>query len=354
MDSICEYRLYNQGLSPARFSSLHEAVYHFGGVQSQDFPGALWALAQRMKDSVTENQLLEDFNAGKILRTHALRPTWHFVSPKDIRWLVAFNAPLVKPIIEYYNKQLDLTEETFKRSNVILEKILRDNTFLTRAEIVKHLQKEGIKTIGMGYGHILITAELDGIVCSGPKKGAQHTYALLDERVPSSARFSYEESVVELAIRYFTSHGPALVKDFAWWSGLTITKAKEAVALAGKKLHHEKWGDKEYWYGSLSKERQADTEAWLLPNYDEYTIAYKDRSDFFTEEPIQIDKRNNVIFNHSILINGNIVGGWRRELKAKTVKVTQYLFRAVTAEEKKAIEAVTKKYGSFLEREISV
>jgi hypothetical protein len=351
-ETILNTRLHNQGLTTRRFKNIKDAVFNLGAVQSQDFPSALWALSQRIETVPNEKSLLESFNNGDILRTHALRPTWHFVSPKDIRWIVALNAPRVKPVMEYYNKKINLSIDDLKKGQHLLEKLLRDKHYLTRDEIVPHLKESGIKTNSMGYGHVMIWAELDGVICSGPKIGNKFTYALLGERAPKAKQVPEDESLAELAHRYFSSHGPAQIKDFTWWSGLSATQVKMAMEMNKNRLYSEKIEKKIYWFTSELSEEVPVLTAYLLPNYDEFTIAYKDRSLFLPETSTKLDARNNIIFNHSILINGHIVGGWRRELKRDSVNVTITLFKKLNDSEDKALQDVLAKYTSFLEMKL--
>jgi hypothetical protein len=201
----------------------------------------------------------------------------------------------------------------------------------------------------MGYGHVLIWAELDGIICSGPKIGTKFTYALLGERAPKAKQVPEDESLAELAHRYFSSHGPAQIKDFTWWSGLSATQVKIAMELIKNKLYSEKIDGKLYWFTSLLEKDAPILRAFLLPNYDEYTIAYKDRSLFLPEKPSKLDARNNIIFNHSIVIKGEIVGGWRRELKKDSVSITITLFKNITSPEKKELQDSLDKYATYLD-----
>lgn len=349
---ILNTRLHNQGLATNKFKNIKEAVFSLGAVQSQDFPSALWALSQRIHGNPKEKELLETFNNGEILRTHALRPTWHFVSPKDIRWIVGINAPRVKPVMEYYNKKIGLHSDTFKKSQKIMEKLLRNKHYMSRDEIIPHLKEAGITTNGMGYAHIMMWAELDGVICSGPKIDKSFTYALLSERAPKAKQVPEDESLAELAHRFFSSHGPAQIKDFTWWSGLSATQVKQAMELNENKMFFEKIEGKTYWYTSGLEKNAVEKKVLLLPNYDEYTIAYKDRTLFLPIKPPKMDARNNIIFNHSIVIDGTVAGGWRRELKKNSVQVTVTLFRSLSQDEKKLVQKAIENYASFLELDL--
>ncbi len=179
---ILKLRLYNSGLSHSPFKSAVEAVSHSGAVQAQDFSAAKWALGLRIKNS-TDEDIEKAFNDGKILRIHVMRPTWHFVRPEDIRWMLELTAPRVKSLLANYNRKLGLDDALFARSNSAIVKALEGRTYLTRQELNAILADTGIGTDVQRLAHIITRAELDGLICSGPRRGKQFTYALLDERV---------------------------------------------------------------------------------------------------------------------------------------------------------------------------
>lgn len=346
---ILKYRLRNQGLIASSFKTPWEIVSWFGAMQSQDYPAATWALGLRLPNS-HDVDIDQAFNDGKILRTHVMRPTWHFVSPTDIVWLLTLTAPRVKAITAYYNRTLGLDKTILEKANTLLQKNLQGKNYLTRSEITNLFKQNGIDGSGLRTGHILINAELERIICSGPRKGKQFTYALIAERAPHAKRLDKEEALAELTKRYFVSHGPATVKDFAWWSGLTVADSKKGLEFNKSILQHEIIDGKSYWFSSASHPAENISQTgFLLPNYDEYTIAYKEREVFLDLSNMQgLDARGNVIFNHSIVIDGMIVGGWRRILKKDSVVFTWKLFTNITTAEKHIVEKAAKNYGKFL------
>src|SRR5262245_24524323 len=171
-----------------------------------------------------DDSIDELFNEGKILRTHVMRPTWHFVMPEDIRWMLKLTAPRINAVSAYYFRKMELDQAVLARSNAAISKALRGK-HLTREELGQVLGRAKIDAKGLRLIYLMIRAELDAVICSGPLRGKQFTYALLDERVPKCRTLKRDEALAELTIRYFTSHGPALLRDFVWWSGLTITDA---------------------------------------------------------------------------------------------------------------------------------
>ena len=232
------------GPGARKFESAREAVHWMGAVQSQDYLAAKWAVGQRMK-ACTDAAFDEAFSRGDILRTHVLRPTWHFVSPADLRWMLALTAPRVNALRAYYNRQHGLDEAVFARSRAVIAKALEGGAHRTRDELGDILATAKIGGGPERRGNILLDAELEGLVCSGPLRGKHHTYALVEARAPEAARApSRDEALAELARRFFVSHGPATLKDYVWWSGLTVADARAGVENVTPRLAREVVGDR--------------------------------------------------------------------------------------------------------------
>ena len=219
---LASQRLANQGLVSPSFTTPVDVVSWLGAVQAQDYYGAKWAVGQRMREA-TDDAIEAAFTEGAILRTHVLRPTWHFVAPADIRWMLRLTAPRVNTTIGSYYRKLGLDDTVFRRTNKALTRALRGGRQLTRDALRQAVDRAGVVADGVRFGFILLRAELDGVICSGPREGKQFTYALLDERVPEARALTRDEALAELTRRYFTSRGPATVRDFVWWSGLTAS-----------------------------------------------------------------------------------------------------------------------------------
>lgn len=224
-------RLYNQQVLAPSLNDPAQVVAHMAAMQAQEYAHAKWAIALRTAGTVTDEDIETLFNGGKILRTHMLRPTWHFVAPQDIRWMLELTAPRVNAVNAFTYRKYGLDDKLFSKSNSVIEKLLRDHNYLTRDAIKDELRKGGIEGDGTMMSAIMMKAELDGLICSGPRIGNQFTYALLEERVPPAKKLTKEEALKELTLRYFTSRGPATIKDYTTWSGLTVKEAKEGVAL---------------------------------------------------------------------------------------------------------------------------
>jgi hypothetical protein len=338
----------NQQLANNNQFSPAELCGWMGAIQSQDFGAAKWAIGLR-NPALKDTDVEEAYNRGEILRTHLMRPTWHFVSPENIRWLVQLTAPRVDALCKYNYKRLELDDAIFKRSNQIITNALAENNFLTRNEIGEVLGKNGIIATDLRLIHLMIKAELDGLVCSGPMKGKQFTYALMEERVKNQPTPDRDECLSRLAQLYFTSHGPATVPDFAWWCGLAAKDVARAMELAKHHLNKETIEGKVYWYKNFVSTLQNDEPTcFLVPNFDEYLISYKDR-DLMLEGLTGDLKspRGNIIFSNAVIMDGRIAGIWKRELKKDRVLMEINCFRRLDAGEIEATQKAARRYGSF-------
>jgi DNA glycosylase AlkZ-like len=348
-------RLRNQRLSHTKFKTPHEVVQWLGAVQAQDYAGAKWALAQRMTDT-TDAVLDHAFNEGSILRTHVLRPTWHFVTPENIRWLLKLTAPRVLVKLATMDRQLELDRATIKRSNTIFVKTLQDGKQLTRTELEYIFQERGVNTTDLRMTYLMIHAELDGVICSGERRGKQFTYALLDERAPQTKSLTRDEALAEIVRRYFTSRGPARLQDFTWWSGLTMAEAKNGIEMVKSQLVSETIDDQAYWFSAAgSNQKEKSTTAYLLPNYDEYIVGYTSRSLIYdASHDNKLDARGNVLFQNTIVIDGQVVGTWKRTRKKNEAIVELTSFTKLTKAEKQAVDQAAERFGKFLELPVSL
>ena len=350
MNGIATRRLRAQRLTGEPFASAVDAVGWLGAVQAQDYTGAKWALGQRTR-GVTDADLDRLVDAGAILRTHVMRPTWHFVLPADIRWLLELTAPRVKAAMASSDRQLELDEAVLARSQAVMEAALGDGSHLTRGELGAALERAGISASGQRLGHLLMHAELDAVVVSGARRGRQPTYALLEARAPGARRLDRDGALAELAQRYFTSHGPAQVVDFAWWSGLTMADARRGLALAGPSLAHEVIDGVSYWSSPHAGPPVAGGPVGhLLPNYDEFLVAYRDRTAAL-DPAGRLDASalpNGSILAHVVVLDGQVRGGWKRRPQGRQVLVELGPLDALDADEAAALRRAAGDLGRFL------
>ena len=279
-----------------------------------------------------------------------MRPTWHFVTPTDIRWMLELTAPRVRILLAHMDRQLGQDQAVFKKSNSVLSEALRGGKQLTRSELAPILQRAGLATEELRLGHMLIHAELDGVICSGARKGKQFTYALLEERAPEAKTLDRAEALAELTRRYFRSHAPATLQDFVWWSGLTMSNARQGIEAVQSEFEAETVDGKTYWFPVFSSGQKSLSKAYLLPNYDEYTVGYKDRSAIF--DGTHIDKLvafRESILTQTILIGGEIAGTWKRTIKKSEVIVEIAPFTALKKAETQAVITAIEGYGKFLD-----
>jgi hypothetical protein len=325
-----------------------DVVRWFGAVQAQDFGPAKWSLGERLPGT-TDAEVQRSFDAGDFLRTHALRPTWHFVAPDDIRWLLRLTAPRVHATNAYVYRRVGLDAGAFAKAHDLLVEVLRGGAHRTRKDLAAVMDAAGLPSTGFGLGYLLMHAELDGLICSGPARGKQQTYALLEERVPAVPELDPDEALAELVTRYFTSHGPATAKDLRWWSSLTLADIARGVALAGHRLRHEVVDGVSYWSGWQETASFASPTVHLVQGYDEYVVA-------FAESKYVLDVSGTaralppgtVVPNGVVLLDGQVAGHWKRTSTRDTLRVEAVLYRAFTVAEAGALDAAAARQAAFL------
>ncbi|HTA82087.1 MAG TPA: winged helix DNA-binding domain-containing protein [Bacteroidia bacterium] len=350
---LAHYRLINQQVTEKKCTSVKELVGCLGAIQAQDYYMAKWAIGVRLKKS-TDALIEQAIDNAEIIRTHVLRPTWHFVAATDIRWMLELTAPHVRTILNSNGNRLGLTEKVYGKSHDIIIKELIGGKQLTREELMAELKKNKIATNDLRALHIMMRAELDGIVCNGSRRGKQFTYALMDERVPKAKRMDREEALTKLATRYFTSHGPATVYDFAWWSGLKMVDAKLAIELIRKSFDSRIINDKTYWFNDLGIKKKKTEGVHFLPAFDEYIISYKDRTTVMEPEMLKSAILKNAIFKPILVINGKVEGIWTRSIKKDRVEVDLNFFKFANKVNKQVLEDAIESYGHFMGSEIQL
>jgi len=351
--NLAAYRLHNQKLARPELRDPAEIVAWLGAVQSQDYSGAKWALGQR-GTGLTDAAVEQAFNEGRILRTHVMRPTWHFVTPADIRWMLALTAPRVSATCASYYRKNGIDSGVLARSNAALTRALRGGNHLTRSELAAILQRAGIAATGTRLGLLMMRAELDQVICSGPRRGKQFTYALLDERTPKATMLNKEEALAELTRRYFRSHGPATVRDFVWWSGLTVLDAKAGLDMNRSSLVQETVRDRTYWFVPQTGSPPASAESvYLLPNYDEYLIAYKDRGRLTTPGAKETVRKPDV-FAYHLIVDGDLAGSWKRTFKVNTVIIDVAPYASLTRANARGLADAAERQGKFLGMDVKL
>jgi hypothetical protein len=348
--AIAHARLANSRLVGPPFATAVDVVRWFGALQSQDIPGALWAVAQRMDPSTTILDVGAAYDRGEIVRTHALRPTWHFLAPDELRWIQALTGERVHRLNGTLQRRLGVTDGDFRRGMDALREAMSGGRALTRDELRASLVAAGID-VGEPFSTILLGmhAELEAVICNGPRRGRQVTFMLVDDLIPATPDRTREEMLGDLTIRYFASHGPALAKDMAWWSGLTVTDIRRGIDLAGDALEGRTIDDKAYVAARGRFEPAAVPEPFvrLLSNYDEYLGSYTDYTPIFDPSLPKARTAADVLGAHIVVRDGLVVGGWRRRLTAKVATVTATLLVPLSRGEHVALEAEAEAFGRF-------
>jgi hypothetical protein len=354
LSNISDIRLQNQQIAKHNFKSVQDLVHWMGAIQAQDYNMAKWAIGARLPNA-TDQKLEEAFRKGEIIRTHLLRPTWHIVSSTDIHWMLELTAPHIKSLLRSRHRELELDESTINKSKSIIENTLLGGNHLTREEICTQLQNAQISTEGQRAPHLLMICELDGIICSGSPKGRNQTYALLEERVVKPTSLTREESLAKLAGKYFTSHGPATIQDFIWWSGLPVKDAKNALESIKQKFVSIKTDQQTYWMSdSMPKIKTRPETSFLLPAYDEFIISYRDRSPSLLAEHHQKAISENGLFRPIIVENGRVTGIWKKIQKKDKVIIGISYFSMDKLADEEHLNCAGKLYGDFLNQKAEI
>jgi hypothetical protein len=357
LSDIANLRLISQQIAATKSETVKDLLGWMGAMQAQDYPMAKWAVGIRLPKS--KDKTIEDaLDKGEIIRTHVLRPTWHFVSAEDVYWMIELTSPHIKSSLKSSDRKLGLTETMYSKSNRIIEKALAPDRHVTREELIRNLTRAKIPTNNNRAWRFFLRAELDGIICSGatrPTKsfgrgrGKKQTYALLEKRVPRKKTFGREESLSQLARKYFTSHAPATVHDFAWWSGLSMTDARDALEMIQSDFVSEKINSGTYWLpNSFSFNKSHGSSVYLLPAYDEFIIGYRDRSAALNPVYQKKSVSENGLFRPVIVINGQVSGLWKKTVSKNSIVVETHFFRPHSKKEKQSINNAVAAFGDFI------
>lgn len=351
---ISNIRLISQQVASTKFKTVKDIVGWMGAMQAQDYAMSKWAIGARLPNS-TDKVIQAAIDKGEIIRTHLMRPTWHLVSADDIYWLLELTAPRIKASAKSRHNELGVTESLQKKCNAIITEALTGGNHLTKEELAPRFEEANIDINSNRFYHFMLCAELDGIACSGAIKGNKQTYALLNERVSKPKSLTREEALKKIAHKYFSSHGPATLQDFSWWSGLSVSDARNALDMVKSNFVSETVGAETYWFSnSFSKFTNDNHRAYLLPAYDEFIISYKDRSPSLQLENHPKAVSNNGVFKPVIVINGQVAGLWRRTIIKDRVVVETDFFQSPNKSIKGLIEKEAEIFGSFLGKKVAV
>ncbi len=351
---ILRRRLENQGLAHVGFRAPEKAVAWFGAVQAQDYLGSLWALGQRTRDA-TEASVEAAEARRAIVRTWPMRGTLHFVAAADVRWITQLLAPRVLARnAARIERQVGVDATVVARSREVVARALGGGQRLERAALYEVLERRRIRTGDSRGLHILGWLAMEGTICLAGRSGKQHTFALLDDWIPKTPVMDRTAALARLATRYFSSHGPATLQDFAWWAGITAKDAQLGLDGAGARLAREVIGKRAYYWGTRSRQRAhgvATPRVKLLPAYDEYTVAYADRTQLVADAT----KQNAMgLLGPAVVADGIVIGHWKRTLGKDRLQVAVRLFRPLTLSENQALVESADAFGEFAGQPVSL
>lgn len=352
---IARLRMESQQIATPVCEQPADVVRQLGAVQAQDFLGALWAVGLRTPGA-TEQDVERALADKAIVRTWPMRGTIHFLDPADVRWMLELLTPRVIPGINRRLAQLGLDETMIAVSREAVGKALRGGRQLERSALYRVMEAANIPTDQSRGLHILGRLAHDQLVCFGARAGKQPTFALLDEWAPHARSLPRDEALARLAQRYFTGHGPATLHDFVWWSGLTVTDARAGLSAAAPQLGHESAGGQDYYFAQdLPSAHPRPHEAFLLPPFDEFLVGYRDRSASLDKVHSQlVVPGGNGIFNPIVVIDGRVMGTWKRAFQKDAVALTFSPFSSFSGEQTQAIEAAAERYGRFVGKRVAL
>jgi hypothetical protein len=346
-------RLINQQIAISVTTTIKETVARMGAMQAQDYAMAKWAIGLRCKGT-TNMDVEAAINKGDIIRTHVLRPTWHFIAAEDIYWMLELSAPQIKKLMKTRFKQFEFTDSLVAKSNAVIKKTVTGGKHCTRATLVAALHKANIKTDENRASHLLMYAELDAIICSGEIKNNQPTYALLKERVNPLKKINREFALEKLAKTYFASHGPATLADFGRWSGLPVKDATSGLEMIQPTLISETISNQTFWFSEQHSAKEATPAVYLLPAFDELLIGYKTREISIMESHHAKAFTKNGIFNPVIVKNGKVTGIWKRSFNKDKLTIEPAYFEPPDKTTINLVKKVAKKYGAFTAKKAEV
>lgn len=345
---IARERLHNQHVSRPAFEKPAEVVAWLGAVQAQDYLGALWATGLRMRGAV-EADIEQALASKKIVRTWPMRRTLHFVAAEDVRWMLELLTPRIVAASALRSQRIGLDEATFTRCKKLFVRALEGGRQLTRKALYEVLERANISTANYCGLHILSRLSQDGLLCFGSREGKQQTFALLDEWAPTARTMQRDDALAELTRRYFNSHGPATLQDFVWWSGLRTADARAGLEMVKSQFIQEAAGGQTYWLSSsMPTAKDASPTAYLLPPFDEYTVAYRDRSAVLNPLYAKQVNTGNGVFSPIIVVDGQVAGTWKRALRKNSVAIKLSYFNKLNRAQTRAVAEAVSRYGEFL------
>lgn len=362
---ITSYRISVQHIN-GDLNSPEQVLEAMGAIQAQDYTASLWAIGLRCKEGITVKDIESAITEKKIVRTWLMRGTIHFAASKDVHWMMKLFAPRLLSTSRMRDRHLGLSDNLVKKTKVLFYNALKKEKQLTRKEMYKVLEKSGVPPKNnLGY-HMLYRAAWDGLICFGPYSGKEQTFVLMEDHIKERHVLSTEQANTELAKRYFQSHGPATIKDYVWWSGLTVKDTKASIENLGSFLKEEVINGKLYYLPKRIPKSNNTQSVHLLPAFDEYLVGYTDREAILGNPQMQRALNgkinagkvsiihSNGIFLPVIVVDGEVVGTWSRKIIKDKVTLTLKQYVKLDNFEIREAKEEAEKYGSFFGLETTV
>ncbi|HXV73068.1 MAG TPA: winged helix DNA-binding domain-containing protein [Acidimicrobiia bacterium] len=350
---VANWRLATQGLSSPRFEGAAGVVSFFGAVQAQDHGPAKWSLGLRTTGR-TESEVEGDYGEGRIVRTHALRPTWHYLAPEDLRWVQGLTAGRVHAQNDIHYRKLALDAATLNHCHAIIQRALAGGNHLTRQEIRERLAAEGVDAEGQRLAYIMMHAELDLLVCSGSPR-SRHTYALVDEWVEPVSSMDAEDALARLTLTYFRSHGPSTDRDFSWWSSLRLSEVRAGMAMVADRLQQREFDGVTYtWAERPPAETSSRPRVNLIQVLDEYVVGYRESRSAIDIDAHHREWRESGGRYDPLILDGQIAGTWRRRQTAATLRAEISLAIALSEPQLDALREEAERLAGFFGQELEL
>lgn len=351
---IARLRLYNQHIIQADFTTARDVLSWMGAIQAQDYNGALWSIGLRSR-KLTRQDIEQSISNREIVRTWPMRGTLHFLAAEDVRWMIKLLTPQIISGTAGRRRQLELDDTVLRKSRSLIENALSGGKCLTRDALCRLLDDNGVATTGQRGVHILLHLSEEGVLCFGPHEGKQPTFVLLEEWIPPMQEKGRDESLSLLAKRYFISHGPATLKDFAGWGKMTLKDSRLGIELARNTIRKTVIDDVEYWHANTTGKTTARVTSLLLPGFDEYMLGYKDRTPALeVQYSSKIVPGNNGMFLSTIVVDGQVVGTWKKTTRKSGIQIQLTPFVSLNGQEMSDITQAAKRYSQFMQAPVEI
>ena len=339
-------RLLGQQLVGPQFSAPHEVVEWMGAMQAQDYKMMRWAVAMRTR-TPSAKAFEKDFNAGRIVRTHLFRTTWQLIPGEDLRWMLDLcREPALRGLRGWMKSNgVTIPEDEQERVRQVFADVLSKKPSALKSDFAQALADRGMDMADQRLSYHIRLAEYSGMLCSGDLTPLRRSCALVVDKLPSARPLPREEALALLARRYFRSHGPATLEDFAWWSGLGLGDCRKGLAAISGELVRERWKGLELFIHADARIRGCRSgRVHLLPPYDEYLIGYKSRHVALDPGHSHRAHNGSGIFWPVVLQDGEVTGNW----SAPGGKLSLDFFNPSARPDEDALQREIGRYARFI------